>query len=155
MWIPPETADPVLLHHPTRKSVGYFGAVRLRDGKMVYRRETSRFNAETCFAFLQQLWGISIRSSRRVVVITDNVRYHHAALHKEWREAAAPWFKLEYLPPCSPDLNPIERVWKLTRRLATHNRYFPAIEHVIAAVEHTFEPWRKGSDILRRLCAIT
>lgn len=25
----------------------------------------------------------------------------------------------------SPDLNPIERVWKLTRPLCTHNRYFP------------------------------
>jgi hypothetical protein len=28
MWIPPEIKDPVLLHAPTRKSVGYFGAVR-------------------------------------------------------------------------------------------------------------------------------
>jgi hypothetical protein len=27
MWIAPEIKDPVLLHHPTRKSVGYFGAV--------------------------------------------------------------------------------------------------------------------------------
>jgi len=39
-------------------------------------------------------------------------------------------------------------VWKLTRRLATHNRYFPTIEDVIIAVEHTFESWRKGSDTL-------
>src|SRR5690606_23730629 len=28
MWVPPETRDPVLLHHPTRRGVGYFGAVR-------------------------------------------------------------------------------------------------------------------------------
>jgi len=28
LWLPPETKDPVLLHHPTRRSVGYFGAVR-------------------------------------------------------------------------------------------------------------------------------
>jgi hypothetical protein len=27
MWIPPEIKDPVLLHAPTRKSVGHFGAV--------------------------------------------------------------------------------------------------------------------------------
>ena len=88
-------------------------------------------------------------------MITDNARYHHAALHKEWRKAAEPWFSLEYLPPYSPDLNPIERVWKLPRRLATHNRYFPAIEDVITAVEHTFESWHKASHVLRRLCAIT
>ena len=34
MWVPPETKDPVLLHQPTRKSVGYYGAVRLRDGQL-------------------------------------------------------------------------------------------------------------------------
>src|SRR5216683_2886013 len=39
-WIPPEIKDPVLLHHaPTRKSVGYFGGVRLRDGRFVFRLE--------------------------------------------------------------------------------------------------------------------
>jgi hypothetical protein len=44
MWIPPEIKDPVLLHAPTRKSVGYFGAVRLRDGRFVFRLETGKFN---------------------------------------------------------------------------------------------------------------
>jgi hypothetical protein len=38
-WIPPEVKDPVLLHHPTRRRVGYFGAVRLGDGRFFYRRE--------------------------------------------------------------------------------------------------------------------
>jgi transposase len=155
MWIPPENKDPVLLHHPTRRSVGYFGAVRLRDGQLVYRRETTRFNAETCFDFLWHLRKVSSRSGRRVIVITDNARYHHATLHQEWRKAAEPGFRLEFLPPYSPDLNPIERVWKLTRRLATHNRYFPTIEDVITVVEHTFESWRQGNDALRRLCAST
>jgi hypothetical protein len=32
MWIPPEVKEPVLLHHPTGAGVGYYGAVRLRDG---------------------------------------------------------------------------------------------------------------------------
>src|ERR1700745_3254850 len=35
MWVPPEVKEPVLLHAPTRKSVCYFGAVRLRDGKFI------------------------------------------------------------------------------------------------------------------------
>lgn len=42
MWVPPEIKDPVLQHHPTRKSVGYFGAVRLRDGKFLFAREQNR-----------------------------------------------------------------------------------------------------------------
>ena len=42
---------------------------------------------------------------------------------------------LDYLPPYSPELNPIERVWNLTRRQCLHNRYFPVLEEVVAAVE--------------------
>ncbi|PYU85954.1 MAG: IS630 family transposase [Acidobacteria bacterium] len=155
MWVPPETKDPVLLHHPTRRSVGYFGAVRLRDGKFRFSRETGKFNAMTFFAFLKMLRRTSIRSGRSVVVITDNARYHHARLHKKWRDDHRKDFMLDYLPPYSPELNPIERVWKLTRRQCIHNRYFPALEEVVAAVETQFGYWANGNETLRRLCAIT
>ena len=154
MWVPPEDKDPVLLHHPTRKSVGYFGAVRLRDGKFVYRREEGRFNAESFFLIIKSKRNLSSRSGRRVVVIADNVRYHHARLHKDWRERATDRFALELLPPYSPDMNPSERVWKLTRRKATHNRYFPELRNIIEAGESTFKQWQTRNETLRRLCAI-
>ena len=135
MWIPPEVDDPVVLHHPTRKSVGYFGAVRLRDGKFLFQREATCFNAMTTWSFLRQLRQRSRRAGRQVVVIIDNAKYHHAKLHAVWRAEQEPEFLMSYLPPYSPDLNPIERVWKLTRRLCLHNRYFPALTGVIEAVE--------------------
>jgi len=53
MWVPPETRDPVVYHHPTRKSVGYFAAVRLRDGEFLFRRESGRFNGESFWEFLK------------------------------------------------------------------------------------------------------
>jgi hypothetical protein len=74
MWTPPEIKDPVLLHAPTRKSVGYFGAVRLRDGRFVFRLETGKFNGPSFLQFLQQLRSASRATRRRVVVITDNAR---------------------------------------------------------------------------------
>ena len=83
MWIPPETKDPVLLHAPTRHSVGYFAAVRIRDGRFQYCREADKFNGATFFAFMKGLRRTSIRTGRRVVVITDNAKYHHARLHKQ------------------------------------------------------------------------
>jgi transposase len=155
MWIPSDVKDPVILRKPTRRSVGYYGAVRLRDGKFVYLREEDRFNAETFFRFIKYLRRLTARSSKKIVVIVDNARYHHALLHKQWREECQGSFRLEFLPPYSPELNPIERVWKLTRRQATHNRYFPYLEVVMMAVEGLFESWRQGSDTLRRLCAIS
>ena len=155
MWVPPEIQDPVLHHHPSRHSIGYFGAVRLRDGRFFFRRETDQFNAITCWQFLQALRAATVRTARRVVVISDNARYHHARLHQEWRQQCSQRFALDFLPPYSPELNPIERVWKLTRRRCLHNRYFPQLDEVTLAVETEFANWIKPNNTLRRLCAIT
>jgi transposase len=154
MWVPPEDKDPILLHYPTRKSVGYFGAVRLRDGKLVFQREEGKFNAVTCHAFLKHLRQSSSRSGRRAIVIIDNARYHHAKLHADWRSQQAPQFILDFLPPYSPDLNPIERLWKLTRKLCLHNRYFPTLEDVVQSVEPKFSEWTSGNEVVRKICAI-
>ena len=153
MWIPPETRDPVVYHHPTRKSVGYFAAVRLRDGRLLFRRETVRFNGESFREFLQQFREASRATSRRVIAISDNAQYHRSRLHLSWRQRQAPQFRLDFLPSYSPELNPIERVWKLTRRLCVHNRYFGFLDGVVEAVEEQFADW-KPNETLRRLCAI-
>jgi transposase len=154
MWVPPEIKDPVLLHHPTHRSVGYFGAVRLRDGKYIFRREENKFTAETFLLFLKYLCVVSSRSGRRAVVIIDNASYHHAALHREYRDQIQGRLSLEFLPPYCPELNPIERLWKLVRRLATHNQYFQTLADIIAAVESIFSRWCLGNETIRRLCSI-
>src|SRR5271157_1210453 len=85
----------------------------------------------------------------------QQVNAHHARLHRQWREERAAEFVLDYLPPYSPELNPIERVWKLTRRLGLHNRYFPLLQPVTTTVETEFASWAGPNETLRRLCAIT
>src|ERR1700736_5688760 len=104
MWIPPEVKDPILLHAPTRRSVGYFGAVRLRDGRFVFRAETGKFNGASFFQFLRQLRQASRRTGRRVVIITDHAPYHHSRLHKPWRESRPtilPWTSSRPIAPNS------------------------------------------------------
>ncbi|HAM53321.1 MAG TPA: hypothetical protein DCP92_22480 [Nitrospiraceae bacterium] len=58
------------------------------------------------------------------------------------------------MPPYSPDLNPIERVWKLTRRLATYNQSFASLDILVDAVCERFDLWTKVNKQLRQLCAI-
>lgn len=154
MWIAPEDRDPVVFHHPTRKCIGYYGAVRLNDGRFVYQREPNKFDADTCFRFLKHLRKITAPSERRVEVISDNAKYHHARAHKDWRDDCSEKFSLLFLPPYSPELNPAERIWKLTRKMCTHNRYFADLDDIITAVENQFDQWTRGNDPLRRLCAI-
>lgn len=153
MWVPPEVKDPVLLHHPTRKSVGYFGVVNVRNGRFIYKREEDRFNGQSLWEFFKQLKSNS-KKGVKVIVITDNARYHHAKLHKEWRKDVMHEFELAFLPSYSPDLNPIERVWKLTRRKCLHNKYFPCLSLLVETAEHQFDTWGEPNEILRRLYAI-
>jgi transposase len=62
---------------------------------------------------------------------------------------------LDFLPPYSHDLNPIERLWKLTRRPCLHNRYFQTLEDVVRSVESRFSEWASGNEVVRKLCALT
>lgn len=154
MWVPWETTDPVLWPYPGRKRVGYFGAVRLRDGRGLFQQETGRFEGETFWPFLQRLRSVSAESGRTVIVITDNAKYHQAKLHEVWRQEQEPTFALDYLPPYSPELNPIARGWKRTRRNCVHNIYFPTLQSLVERVNQQFLGWSEPNEELTRLCKI-
>lgn len=150
MWVPPEIKDPVLLHAPTRKSVACFGAVSLHTGQFV-RSLCATFNAATFETFRKTLLRHRSRGKRMVL---DNARYHHAVLLKPLLRKYRAVRTLLFLPPYSPQLAPIERVWKLARRMATHNRFFATLDDVLTAVSTCFDRWRKPNSVLRRLCGI-
>ena len=123
MWVPPEQKDPVVLHAPTKKSVSLFGAVNLSSGKLLHSISPV-FNAVTFFEFLKMLSKRGGKS-KRLIVILDNARYHHALLLKHWLYKKRKRINLLFLPPYSPELNPIERVWKLTRKKSDTQPVFP------------------------------
>jgi transposase len=61
-----------------------------------------------------------------VVLLIDNAPWHAG---KPVDEALAdnPHLRFKRLPSYSPQLNPIERFWKVLRRRATHNRLFDTL----------------------------
>ena len=152
MWVPPEDIDPVVLHAPTRQQTAVFGAVCPADGRLL-TMSAERFDAESFQHFLEAL----LRRRRRgctLVVIVDNARWHHARALRPWLRQHRHVLKLDFLPPYSPELNPAERVWKLTRRLCTHNRYFDTLPELVHSVQDQFAKWFQPNLQLRRLCAI-
>jgi len=113
----------------------------------------SKFNAETFDIFLRRLLRHRKRSGKMVIIL-DNARYHHAIKLRPLLKKYQKVLRLDYLPPYSPDLNPIERVWKLLRTNCTHNQYFETLEDLIQAVEIEVAAWKKPNTILHRLCGI-
>ena len=152
MWVPPEEADPILLHAPTRKSVALFGAVNLRQGQLLTEFE-KKFDAMTFQRFLHKLLRHRRRGCRMGLIL-DNARYHHARGLAPFLQQHQSKLELLFLPSYSPDLNPIERVWKLARRLATHNQYFPQLQELVLAVSTQMQRWSKPNKTLFRLCGI-
>jgi len=122
MWVPPEDKDPVLLHAPTRKSVACFGAANIRTGTLVTAFERSSMANPSALSDAPAQASRSQQASR---ADSGQRRYNHARMLQPWLNQHRKVLTLMFLPPYSPELNPIERVWKLTRRLATHNRHFP------------------------------
>jgi transposase len=63
---------------------------------------------------------------KEVVLLIDNAPWHRGGPIDE-ALADNPHLKFKRLPAYSPQLNPIERFWKVLRRRATHNRLFDAL----------------------------
>ena len=67
-------------------------------------------------AYVQEVLGPTLHEGD--IVVADNLSAHKAAGVQE--VIAARGALLRYLPPYSPDLNPIEQCWSRSRRSACH-----------------------------------
>ena len=70
-----------------------------------------------------------------VILIIDNAPWHSGAIVEE-ALAAHPHLKFSRLPSYSPQLNPIERFWRILRRRATHNRLFMTRKELRQTLRH-------------------
>ena len=70
-----------------------------------------------------------------VVITIDNAPWHRGAGVDEVL-AAHPHLRLYRLPSYSPQLNVIERFWRVLRRRATHNRLFASMAALRATLRH-------------------
>jgi len=75
----------------------------------------------------------------KIYIIRDNARYYNCNLVKEYLlnskivEIA--------LPPYSPNLNPIERLWKYFKKAVTSNKYYNTFDKFKSEVEYFFGDW--------------
>ena len=147
-WYPPEDHDPMVLQEPNRKGISVFGAVGVSDGRLI-TKITERYNALTFLVFLSLVHGRFPES----IIVMDNALYHHAGIITDY--AFLTGIDLLFLPPYSPELNPIERVWKVVKKHATHNRYFQLLSDLKGALSDEFNRHFKPNEELRKLCVIT
>jgi transposase len=90
--------------------------------------------------------------NKKVFMILDNVRYHHAKLLKSFLDKNKGRIELIFLPPYSPDLNPMERIWWYMRKKITHNRFIHTLRERIAWFWQMFSRFMNENELCRNLC---
>lgn len=68
-----------------------------------------------------------------ILIILDQAGWHKA------KDLKVPQnITLMFLPPYSPELNPVEKLWKWLRKEVTHNNLFKTLEALMDALEKEF-----------------
>lgn len=71
-----------------------------------------------------------------IYIISDNARYYHNKELKEWAEGTK--IKQIFLPPYSPNLNLIERLWKFLRKKVINTGFYRSKAEFQRAIKQFF-----------------
>jgi transposase len=103
-----------------RERLNLTGAISLGSKNGVFL-EQKTINSSSIIKLLRK---IQVKQPKgKIYLILDNASYHHSKQVKEYLKQKRR-IKLIFLPPYSPNLNPIERLWRLMHQKLTWNRYF-------------------------------
>jgi transposase len=97
----------------------FIGALAL-EGMKVFAQEYETVDADNMIAFFKDLEVFS--RAKTIHIICDNGRSNKNKKVEEYLQASR--IKIHYLPPYSPNLNPIERLWKILREKKTYNKCY-------------------------------
>jgi transposase len=129
-----------------RKTAHVFGAIALEDASFTYRFARV-FNGQTFWAFLKQL--VRRFPTRKIFLITDNGPCHNLTPEgKAWLHQNRDRISLHRLPPYSPEFNPMEPVWKTTRKRTTHNRFYSTTTERDLALRTTFRSFQQCPELI-------
>lgn len=116
VWAP-VGQTPTVRVHTGRQQTHFYGSLNLLTNKEIVMQAT-QLNSETTATYLQLLADTS--PDKPLLLLWDGATWHGGPAVTAFLEQN-PRFTIMRFPPGSPDLNPQEQVWKLTREQVSHN----------------------------------
>jgi len=80
----------------------------------------------------------------KIILIEDGASYHKSGIVTAFKKKHDR-LSIFSLPTFSPDFNPIEKLWRNTKKDATHLKYFKTFEELRDSVIDTFETYMSES----------
>ena len=118
-----------------RNTLKIFGTIELFRARFLYHFQEV-FNAKTYIQYLETV--LRRYFPQKVFLIQDNASYHKDRSVWDWFGGHRSQIEVFNLPPYSPALNALERIWHHTRLYGTHNRYFVTQLELRSTLTSTF-----------------
>ena len=148
MWMP--RGQCVQIPAPGKnQKVPIYGALNYRTNKVSYKIGHGK-NAVEFLGFLAQL--AQEYCGRPCIVVLDNASYHTAVVVQKFLDELSGRFEVIWLPPYSPELNDIERIWKYVKGASLANYDFGDVLNLRQAIAEVFDEINSnsGSDLTLR-----
>ena len=135
-----------------RERVNLNGALNAQTHE-VFVVEGESVNAQSTIDLFKKIeaWYPEVPS---IYVFCDNAAYYHSKNIQKYLETSR--IHLEFLPPYSPNLNLIERLWRFMHKQVSYNRYYPTFsafkEELLMFFDRLSEEF---ADNLRSLLTLT
>ena len=123
---------PEKIKNTSKYRANTFGFYSINGNSAIRFYENSR--KEDVCSFLETIRACN--PCKAIVLILDNFASHRSKMMK--KRALELDIRLVYLPPYSPDLNPIEFLWKSIKRIV-YRTLIASEMHLKALIERTFE----------------
>jgi transposase len=124
--------QPVVKTSGKRRAYKVFGLIEFFTGLFFYKAHSGKFTSTSYQAFVSEVLA---QTTAHLILIQDGARYHTSKAMKVFFAAHADRITVYQLPRYSPEFNPIEYLWRNVKKLATHLRYFPKFEDLVAKVD--------------------
>lgn len=118
-----------------RQRLNLSGSINI-DTKEVIIHEDETLDADSTIRFLQKI-ELAYPTKENIHIFCDNARYYRNKKVSEFLQTSR--IQLHFLPPYSPNLNPIERLWKLMNEEVINNQYYKDFKDFKKEIFNFFE----------------
>jgi transposase len=117
--------DYTLASNTGRQRININGAYNLEEHKVVIE-ESGCINAQSTIKLFVKI--LKAQPQGIIHLVLDNARYYRSRLVQEFL-MDHPRIHLQFLPPYSPNLNVIERLWHFFKKKTLYNKYYEHFAH--------------------------
>ena len=121
----------------SRTRVNLIGALSLKNISATITDTYETIDSESIVRFFWKLKKEHYPLEQAVHIVLDGATYHRSEMFRNAAKVLN--IELHYLPPYSPNLNPIERLWKIMNEHVRNNVYFPFKTAFISAIKKFFD----------------